>query len=201
MENNYEFFSKSSDDIKNKEKVIEAIKLYPYSYMELDDSLKCDNEVVNALLSHMQAKKIKNRLDKTFFENMIKRINRLLAYTAMMTPGIITLDFTIEAIKDYVNKNIYQENTISHIQKVVADYFKITIEDLKSKKRNVNIAKPRHIAMYLCRTETEENFDKIGLEFGGRDHSTVIASCDKIKNELKNDTTLDNLLKELKAKL
>ena len=128
-------------------------------------------------------------------------INRLLAYTAMMTPDEITLDFTIEAIKDYVNINIYQENTVSHIQKVVADYFKITVEDLKSKRRSNNIARPRHIAMYLCRIETEENLAKIGLEFGGRDHSTVIASCEKIKNELKNNTTLDDMLKEIKSKL
>ena len=119
----------------------------------------------------------------------------------MMTPQIITLDFAIEAIKDYVNVNVYQDNTISHIQKVVADFFKITVEDLKSKKRSNNIARPRHLAMYLCRIETDENLAKIGLEFGGRDHSTVVASCEKVKNELKNNSTLDNLLKEIKSKL
>ena len=128
-------------------------------------------------------------------------INRLLAYTAMMAPQKITLDFAIEAIKDYVSVNVYQNNSISHIQKVVADFFKITVDDLKSKKRSNNIARPRHIAMYLCRIETDENLAKIGLEFGGRDHSTVVASCEKIKNELKNNNTLDNLLKEIKSKL
>ncbi len=133
--------------------------------------------------------------------HIIGTINRLLAYTAMMTPEVITLDFAIEAIKDYVNVNIYQENTISHIQKVVADYFKITVDDLKSKRRSNNIAKPRHIAMYLCRVETEENLAKIGLEFGGRDHSTVVASCDKIKNEIQNNQTLNDMLKEIKSKL
>ena len=75
------------------------------------------------------------------------------------------------------------------------------MEDLKSKKRSNNIARPRHIAMYLCRTETEENLAKIGFEFGGKDHSTVIASCEKIKEELKDNTTLNNLLKEIKSKL
>lgn len=164
---------------------------------------------------------IKQKLSKTSIKNMVNRdvieyianacpndvrqiegtINRLLAYTAMMAPNTITLDFAIEAIKDYVNINIYQDNTISHIQKVVADYFKITVEDLKSKKRSNNIARPRHLAMYLSRIETDENLAKIGLEFGGRDHSTVVASCEKIKNELKNNSTLDNLLKELKSKL
>ena len=55
--------------------------------------------------------------------------------------------------------------------------------------------------MYLCRIETDENLAKIGLEFGGRDHSTVVASCEKIKNDLKNNTNLDNMLKEIKSKL
>lgn len=164
---------------------------------------------------------IKQKLEKTSINNMVNRdvieyianacpndvrqiegtINRLLAYTAMMAPNMITLDFTIEAIKDYVNVNVYQNNSISHIQKVVADYFKITVEDLKSKKRSNNIAKPRHIAMYLSRIETDENLAKIGLEFGGRDHSTVVASCDKIKNDLKNNVALNDLLKEIKSKL
>ena len=60
-------------------------------------------------------------------------INRLLVYTALNLPEYIDLDFAVEALNDYVNTNIYQENSISHIQKVVADYFKITIDDLKSK--------------------------------------------------------------------
>ena len=55
--------------------------------------------------------------------------------------------------------------------------------------------------MYLCRIETEENLAKIGLEFGGRDHSTVVASCEKIKEELKNNATLEQMLKEIKSKL
>ena len=69
------------------------------------------------------------------------------------------------------------------------------------KKRSNNIAWPRHIAMYLCRAETEENLAKIGFEFGGRDHSTVVASCDKIKSELINNETLNDTIKEIKAKL
>ena len=125
----------------------------------------------------------------------------MLVYTALNLPEYIDLDFAVEALNDYVNTNIYQENSISHIQKVVADYFKITIDDLKSKKRSNNITKPRHIAMYLSRIETEENLAKIGLEFGGRDHSTVVASYEKIKKELANNETLNKMLKEIKSKL
>lgn len=200
---------RSPDDLKKIEERLRSRFTWglPVDIYPPDFELRCE------IIKHKLAKtSIKDKVNRDVIEyianacpNDVRHIegtiNRLLAYTAMMLPNIITLDFTIEAIKDYVNTNIYQENTISHIQKVVADYFKITVEDLKSKRRCNNIAKPRHIAMYLCRIETEENLAKIGLEFGGRDHSTVVASCEKIKNELKNNTTLDNLLKELKSKL
>ena len=200
---------RSPDDLKKIEERLRSRFTWglPVDIYPPDFELRC--EIIKHKLAHTSIKDKVNRDVIEYIANACPNdvrhiegtINRLLAYTAMMLPNIITLDFTIEAIKDYVNTNIYQENTISHIQKVVADYFKITVEDLKSKRRSNNIAKPRHIAMYLCRIETEENLAKIGLEFGGRDHSTVVASCEKIKNDLKNNTTLDNLLKELKSKL
>jgi len=128
-------------------------------------------------------------------------INRLMAYTAMMVPHKVDLNFAIEALKDYLSVNIYAENSISKIQKVVADYFGITVNDLKSKKKTNNIAKPRHIAIYLSRLETDEGLARIGLEFGGRDHSTISASIDKITNELKTDDKLNLIVKEIKNKL
>ncbi len=128
-------------------------------------------------------------------------INRLMAYTAMMIPTKINLDFAIEALKDYVNNNVYSDNSISNIQQVVAEYYKITVDDMKSKKRNSKIIRPRHVAMYLCRNETSENLAKIGLDFGGRDHSTVIAACEKVKHDLESDKELDKVLKEIKEKL
>ena len=128
-------------------------------------------------------------------------INRLLAYSAMMVPDKITLDFANEALKDYVTTNIFINNSIASIQSAVAEYFKITVDDLKSKKRTNNIVRPRHIAMYLCREETDDNLAKIGLEFGGRDHSTVSTAIDKIKEELETNDNLNNMLKEIKTKL
>lgn len=128
-------------------------------------------------------------------------INRLLAYTAMMVPEKITLDFAKEALNDYVNTNIFISNSIASIQNAVAEYFKISVDDLKSKRRTSSVVKPRHIAMYLCRVETDENLQKIGLEFGGRDHSTVSTAIDKIKEELETNSNLNNMLKEIKTKL
>lgn len=128
-------------------------------------------------------------------------INRLVAYTAMCVPEQIDLEFTNEALKDYITKNIYILNDISNIQKAVADYYKLTIEVLKGKKRSANIAYPRMIAMYLCRMLTDQSFPRIGLEFGGRDHSTVIHACDKIEEELKTNIELKEIINEIKAKL
>ena len=72
---------------------------------------------------------------------------------------------------------------------------------LKGKKRSANIAYPRMVAMYLCRMLTDQSFPRIGLEFGGRDHSTVIHACDKIEEELKNNQELKDAVNEIKAKL
>lgn len=128
-------------------------------------------------------------------------INRLVAYTAMTVPEKITLEFAQEALKDYMTKNIYAMNDIGNIQKAVADYYGLTVDVLKGKKRSSNIAYPRQLAMYLCRMMTEESFPRIGLEFGGRDHSTVIFACDKIEEELKENTQLKNIINEIKSKL
>jgi len=128
-------------------------------------------------------------------------LNRLMAYTAIIVPDIIDLEFANEALKDFINKNIYSENSIQNIQKVVADFYNITIDDLKGKKRSVNIAYPRQIGMYLSRMLTDETFPRIGLEFGGRDHSTVIHACDKIENDLKNNKKLELEINEIKNKI
>ena len=90
------------------------------------------------------------------------------------------------------------DSNIAKIQKAVADYYNITIEDLKSKKRTANINYPRQIAIYLCRNYTDESFPKIGLEFGNRNHSTIIHACDKIKEDLQNNNQLKEIIRQIK---
>ena len=72
---------------------------------------------------------------------------------------------------------------------------------IKGKMKKKNIADARAIAMYLSRVLTKESLERIGLEFGGRDHSTVSTAIDKIKEDLKTDDMLDKMLKEIKTKL
>ena len=128
-------------------------------------------------------------------------INRLVAYTAMCVPEKIDLKFANEALKDYITRDPYSKSDISNIQKVVADYYKLTVEVLKGKKRSASIAYPRMVAMYLCRMLTDESFPRIGMEFGGRDHSTVIHACDKIEEDIKINSELKDIINEIKAKL
>lgn len=129
-------------------------------------------------------------------------LTRIYAYATMFNVKEITLDVAIEALKDYLNKAISIKNDIQKIQNVVADYYKINIDDLKSKKRDNKFAYPRQIAMYLSRILTDESYPRIGLEFGGKNHSTVIFAFDKINKELKINNNLkiliDNLIKQIK---
>lgn len=125
-------------------------------------------------------------------------ITRLYAYAAIMGQKEINLNFAIEALKDYIGTSLYITNNITKIQKAVADYYKITIDDLKNKKRTANINLPRQIAMYLCRMTTEETIIKIGLEFGNRNHSTVLHAYDKINNEIKINNKLKEEINEIK---
>ena len=128
-------------------------------------------------------------------------INRLVAYTAMLVPEKIDLEFANEALKDYITKNPYVSNDISSIQKAVADYYNITVEVLKGKKRSANIAYPRMVAMYLSRMLTDQTLPRIGLEFGGRDHSTVIHAVGKIEEDLASNGQLKEIINEIKSNL
>jgi len=125
-------------------------------------------------------------------------ITRLIAYSAIMGGVEITLDLAIESLKDFISKGISEKNDIHRIQKIVSEYFQITVEDIRSKKRSSNISFPRQIAMYLCRKMTSESFPKIGTEFGGKDHSTVMHSVDKIEEEIKVNPDLAKIIEKLK---
>lgn len=128
-------------------------------------------------------------------------ITRLLAYSTIMGGADITLDLAIEVLKDYVNKGYSEKNNINRIQRIVAEHFQVSVDDLKSKKRSANLSFPRQVAMYLCRVLTDESFPKIGIEFGGKDHSTVIHSVEKIEKEIINNKELENIIEKLKSEI
>lgn len=117
-------------------------------------------------------------------------ITRVVAYAAMMSGSPITLDLANEALKGFFVKTVISKNKVEQVQQLVANHYNITVEDMKSKRRMASIAFPRQVAMYICRTELNESFPKIGIEFGGKDHTTVMHSVDKIKKQLKSNKEL-----------
>ncbi len=196
---------RSPDDLKLLEERLRSRFMWglPVDIYPPDFELRC--KILRSKLKNMT---ISTKIDENVIEYIANNcqndvrylegtLNRLMTYTAMIVPEKIDLNFAIEALGDFFNQNIYSNSSIEGIQKAVANYFKITIEDLKGKRKSANIAYPRMIGMYLAKTLTDENFNRIGLEFGGRDHSTVIHACNRIDKDLKNNENLSKQLKEI----
>ncbi|KYH28031.1 MULTISPECIES: chromosomal replication initiator protein DnaA [Clostridium] len=125
---------------------------------------------------------------------------RTVAYSSL-TNREISVELAAEALKDIISNEENKQVTIDLIQDVVSNYFNLKIEDLKSSRRTRNIAFPRQIAMYLSRKLTDMSLPKIGEEFGGRDHTTVIHAYEKISTNLKNDESLRNVINDLTKKI
>lgn len=128
-------------------------------------------------------------------------ITRVFAYATMMNGSKITLDLAIEALKDYFTKSIISKNKIDQVQQLIASSYNISVEDLKSKRRVASISLPRQIAMYICRVYLKESLPKIGIEFGGKDHTTVMHSVDKITHEINNNEKFKNEVDKLIAQI
>ncbi len=130
-------------------------------------------------------------------------LNRIIAFSALVKQEI-TQELADEALKDYFSANSNRVITPKLIQETVSKYFNIRTEDFKSKRRTKNIAYPRQIAMYLCRDLTELSLPKIGEDFGGRDHTTVLHAIGKIEKNIEKDVEvkkiIDQLIKNIKGK-
>ncbi len=113
----------------------------------------------------------------------------------------ITTDLVSEALRGLNKGDAKPKITVEGIIKMVSNYFNVSTEDLKGKKRVKTIVTPRQIAMYLSRTLTNSSLPKIGAAFGGKDHTTVIHAYDKIEEALKSDEALKGQVEDLKDKL
>lgn len=117
-------------------------------------------------------------------------LNKVLAY-ARFHGKQVTMDVAKEALKDIFGAT-NRQLTLELIQKTVADYYKLKVADMYSKKRSRIVARPRQIAMWLARELTQHSLPEIGEAFGGRDHTTVLHACRTI-NDLRNkDTQISN---------
>jgi len=138
---------------------------------------------------------IANQID-TNIRELEGALIRVVAYSSLINKDI-NADLAAEALKDIVPSSKPRVITIQDIQKVVGEHFNIKLDDFKAKKRTKSIAFPRQIAMYLSRELTDFSLPKIGEEFGGRDHTTVIHAHEKISKLLLTDSLLQKQLKEI----
>jgi chromosomal replication initiator protein len=126
-------------------------------------------------------------------------LRRVIA-NARFTGQPITLDFAKEALKDLLTLQA-RLVTLENIQKTVADYYKVRVADLLSQRRNRSIARPRQVAMTLAKELTQHSLPEIGDAFGGRDHTTVMHACKRIKELQETDQRMredySNLLRTL----
>lgn len=126
-------------------------------------------------------------------------LRRVIA-NSRFTGRPITLEFAKEALKDLLSLQA-KLVTVENIQKTVADYYKVRVADLLSKRRNRSIARPRQVAMALAKELTSHSLPEIGDAFGGRDHTTVLHACKRIRelrtSEQRIGEDYSNLLRTL----
>ena len=120
---------------------------------------------------------------------------------ASLTGKDIDINLTKEVLKKMLKRNEKEEVTIEEILKTVAGKLNVKVSDIKSQKKNKNLVSARQIAMYLARKMTDASFPDIGEKIGGRDHSTVIYSNNKIKNALEEDANLKKIVQEIEDTL
>jgi chromosomal replication initiator protein len=127
-------------------------------------------------------------------------LTRVVAF-ASLTGRALSVELADDVLKDVFPQGDAVEVSIRHIQELVSERFQLTMDELTGDKRSQNIVYPRQVAMYLSRELTDSSLPKIGKEFGGRDHTTVIHATSKIARLIKEDRSVYNLVQELTARV
>lgn len=148
------------------------------------ENLKVPDDVVIYIANRIQAN----------IRELEGALIRVVAYSSLSNREI-NMDLCIEALKDLLPDSKPKIINVAIIQDKVSHHYGIRLDDFKSKRRTRNISFPRQMAMYLCRELTDLSLPKIGEEFGGRDHTTVIHAHEKISTESKNDPQLEATIK------
>jgi chromosomal replication initiator protein len=127
-------------------------------------------------------------------------LTRVVAFSSL-TGRPMTVELAQEVLKDVFPQGEAAEVSIRRIQETVSERFNISLGELTGEKRSQNIVYPRQVAMYLSRELTDSSLPKIGKEFGGRDHTTVIHATSKIARLIREDRSVYNLVQELTARV
>ncbi|MFP5419630.1 MAG: chromosomal replication initiator protein DnaA [Gammaproteobacteria bacterium] len=206
-----EFFYVFNSLIENKKQIVITCDTFPKEISGLDDRLKSrfawgltvaveppELEMrVAILLAKAQAENTRLEENVAFFIAKQVRSNvrelegalkRVIAFSRFHEKPI-TLELVKEALRDLI-ASTSRIVSIENIQKTVADFYKIKVADMFSKKRTRNLARPRQIAMALAKELTNQSLPEIGESFGGRDHTTVIHACRKVAELRETETDI-----------
>lgn len=154
------------------------------------ETLDVPDEVIAYIASHIE----------TNIRELEGALIRVMAYSSTLRSPI-SIELAMQALKDILPPARPKQISIPSIQKAVASYYGLSLDDFKARKRTRSVAFPRQVAMYLSRELTDYSLPKIGEEFGGRDHTTVIHACEKIAADRKQDPSLHSLLDQLTAQI
>ena len=206
-----EFFYAFNTLIEEKKQIVITCDTYPKEIIDVDERLRTrfswgltvaveppELEMrVAILLKKAEESKINLSEDVAFFvakqirssvRELEGALNRIIAM-AKFTGHTIDVHLAKDALRDLIAVR-GRQITIENIQKTVADYYKIKVGEMHSKKRSRNFARPRQIAMSLARELTNHSFPEIGEAFGSRHHTTVMHACDEIEQLRLNDQTI-----------
>lgn len=138
---------------------------------------------------------------KTNIRELEGSLNKLIFLYKLDKNAPIDIALAAEALKDIISSENNREVTPELILDIVSEHFGISVKDIKSNKRNAEIAVPRQIAMYLIRSMTETSLKAIGVILGGKDHSTIKYGVEKIASEIEEDEVLSNTINIIKKKI
>lgn len=133
---------------------------------------------------------------ETNVRDLESALTKLIGYSELIEKSI-SIEIAQEQLRDIFSSPTAGNISIESIQKVVSDNYQISVSDLKGKKRDKKFTVPRQIALYIAKEITEYTYSELGIEFGGRDHSTVMHSCEKIKELITTDASLNSKIKLL----
>ena len=219
-----EFFNTFNELHSNNKQIIISSDRSPNDFKKLEERLKTRfswglsvdilppdfdlrMSIINSKISDVQVefpedvKEYIAGICTTDVRNLEGCITRVLSYAAIMNGSNIDLELAEEALNGFIGKPIISRNKINQVQQLVAQKYNISVEDLKGKKRKANISYPRQIAMYICRVKLDEPLARIGSEFGGKDHTTVMHSVNKITQEVKRDKHLEDEITKIAVQI
>ena len=190
---------KLSERLKSRFNLCLKVDMQPPRYEERCAILKKTAESRNVTIPNEVIDLVSKNISSNV-RDLISALETLIAYL-QLTGKEITVEIAQQKLKNDFNISKNEILSIDNIIRGVAEYFSLTPNDLRGKKRTQNIVYARQLAMYISRETTDYSTTELGQDFGGRDHTTVMHSIDKIKGKLLTDPTLESTIESLKRSI